>query len=147
MIRRVMAAAAAALLLTACGSDDVDGRYDAQVAQIRQAVEAGDRDGAHAAIEQLGQTAFHAHAAGDVSDDELAELAVLLDQARVQVDEALPAPAPPTTVPTTAPPTAPPPAAVAVASDDDDEDEDEEKGEKKEDRGRGGDDGEDDDDD
>lgn len=140
MIRRALAAAAAALVLVACGGDS-EGRYDAHVAQVRQAVEAGDRDAALASLEELGTSAFHAHAAGDVSDEELAELAVLLEQARTQVDEELPpAAAAPTT---TTPP--PPPAPVAEASDEGG-DEQEDKGKKKG-RGRGGDDGGDDDDD
>ena len=150
MMRRALAAAAAALLITACG-DEGEGRYDAQVAAIRQAVEAGDRDAAIASLEEVGDAAFHAHAAGDVSDQELAELAVLLDRARVQVEEELATPtttapttAPPTTTPTTAPPTttAPP----SDASDEGDGGGNDEK-EKKKDRGRGGDDGDDDDDD
>ena len=40
MIARVAAASAAALLLVACGGDST-GRYDAQVAEVREAVEAG----------------------------------------------------------------------------------------------------------
>lgn len=147
MTRRVLAVAAAALLLVACGSDDGEGRYDAQVDQVRRAVEAGDRDAALASLEELGSSAFYAHAAGDVSDEELAELDVLLDQARARLDEELPTTTTTTAAPTTTTTTTEPPAPVFDTSDEGDGDEDDEKAEKKKDRGRGGDDGDDDDDD
>ena len=121
MIARMAAAAAAALLLVACGGD-ADGRYDAQVAQVREAVEAGDRDAALAGLEQLGTTAFYAHAEGEITDEEVAEVAGLIEHARLQVDGELPAPTTPTeaTTTTTAPPTTPP---APVFDDDDDDDE------------------------
>ena len=141
MIRRLAAAIAAALLLVACGDDEA-GRWDAGVEATREAVEAGDRDAALASLEEISADARQGHAEGDVSDEELFELTALVEQARAQVDDELPAPTtttPPTTADTTPPETAPP--VVVEDSDDDDE-----KGEKKGKR-RGGDDGDDDDDD
>ena len=138
MIARVAAALAAALLLVACGGDG-DGRYDAQVDQIRQAVAAGDRDAALASLEALNADAFAAHADGDVSDEELFELTGLVEHARSQLDAELPEPTTTTTT-TTAPPTTPP--APVFHDDDDDKDE---KEDKRKDRGnrRGDDDGDD----
>lgn len=141
MIRRLAAVVAAALLLVACG-DDADGRYDAQVAEVRQAVEAGDREAALAGLEQLGTDGFYAHAAGDISDEEVAELARLIEHARTQVDQELPEPTTTTeSTTTTAPPTTPP----APVLDDDDDDKDEKPDKKDRGNGRGGDDGDDDD--
>jgi hypothetical protein len=139
-MRRALAALAVALFLAGCGDSDEPGRYDAQLAEVRQAVEAGDRDAAFASLEDVGEAAFYAHAAGDVSDEELAELAGLLHLARAQIDEALPAPS--TTTP--APTTTIPPAPVLESSDADDRDDRPGRGNG---RGRGGDDGDDDDDD
>lgn len=136
MIARLGAATAAVLLLVACGGDD-GGRWDAEVAATRDALEAGDRDAALASLEEIDADARRAHAEGEVSDEELYELTALVEQARSQLDDELPA-ATTTTPPTTPPETAPP--AVEEGSDDDD------KGEKKG-KGRGGDDGDDDDDD
>ena len=143
MMARLAAAAAAALLLVACG-DDADGRYDARVAEVRGAIEAGDREGALAALEQLGTEGFYAHAEGEITDDEVAELAGLIERARAQVDQELPPPTTTTeaTTTTTAPPTTPP---APVFDDDDDRDDDD--GKKNNGRGNGrGDDGDDDDD-
>ena len=146
MMARIGAAVAAALLVAACGGGDEDGRYDAGVAEVRQAVEAGDREAALASLEQLGADAFVAHSQGEVSEEELVELAGLLEQARVQVDDELPpstTEAPTTT--TTAPVTTAPAAVTDVTDIDDDRDDDGKKGKKDEGEGRDGDDGGDDD--
>lgn len=142
MISRLAAALAAALLLAACGGD-ADGRYDARVDEIRQAVESGDREAALATLDQLGAEAFAAHSEGEVSDEELTELAGLLEQARAQVDDELPEAA--TTTEATTTTTAPPTTLPAPVFDSDEEDEKEDKDDKKG-KGRGGDDGDDDDD-
>lgn len=142
MIARLAAAVAAAALLVACG-DDADGRYDAQVAEVRQAVEAGDREAALTSLDELGTEAFQAHAAGEVTDDELAALAGLLEHARTQLDEQLPEPTTTASTTTTAPPTTPP---APVFDDDERDDDDEKEGKGKKGKGRGGDDGDDDDD-
>ena len=143
MIARLAAAAAAGLLLVSCGGDD-GGRYDAGVQATRDAVQAGDRDAALASLDELGADALRAHADGDVSEEELAELTALVDQARAQVADELPEPTttttPSTTPSTTTAPTTTPAPAVDVADDRDDEP-------KKKGKGRGGDDGDDDDDD
>jgi hypothetical protein len=142
VIRRLAAVGAAALLLVACADEDT-GRYDAQVDQVRQAVEAGDREAALAGLEELGTDGFYAHAEGEITDEEVAELARLIEHARAQVDQELPEP---TTTTTTAPPTTPP--APVFDDDDDDKDDKDEKPDKKDrGNGRGGDDGGDDDDD
>ena len=73
MIARLGAATAAALLLVACGGDD-GGRWDAEVAATRDALEAGDRDAALASLEEIDADARRAHAEGEVSDEELYEL-------------------------------------------------------------------------
>ncbi|MFP5578557.1 MAG: hypothetical protein ACLGIZ_10015 [Acidimicrobiia bacterium] len=139
MITRLAAALVAALLLVACG-DEPDGRYDAQVDRVRSAVESGDREAALASLDELGTDAFQAHAAGEITDDELAELAALLEQARMQVDEEIPE-ATTTTTTTTAPPTTAPAPVYADSSEERDDDK-KDKG-----KGRRDDDGEDDDDD
>lgn len=144
MIARLAGAAAAGLLLVACGGDD-GGRYDAGVRATRDAVQAGDRDAALASLDELSADALRAHAAGDVSEDELEELTALVEQARAQVDDELPEA---TTTTTTTPPTttAPTttPAPVLEDADDDHGEDDDEPGKKG--KGRGGDDGGDDDD-
>lgn len=149
MIRRLAAVVAAALLLVACGDDDT-GRYDAQVDQVRQAVEAGDREAALAGLEQLGTDGFYAHAEGEITDEEVAELARLIEHARAQVDQELPEATTTTgSTTTTAPPTTPP-APVFDEGDDDEKDDKDDKDEKPDKKnrgnGRGGDDGDDDDD-
>lgn len=141
MITRLAAALVAALLLVACG-DGSDGRYDAQVDRVREAVESGDREAALASLDELGIDGFQAHAAGEVTDDELAELAALLEQARVQVDEEIPETT--TTTEATTTTTAPPAAAPTPVFEDSSEERDDKKGKGK---GRGDDDGDDDDDD
>lgn len=141
MIARLAAAIAAALLLAACGGDG-DGRWDAEVAATRAALEAGDRDGALASLEEIAADAHRAHTEGDLSDEELFELTSLVEQARAQVDVELPEPTtttPPTTADTTPPETAPP----VVVEDTDDDDDDDKRG--KRGKGRGGDDGDGDD--
>lgn len=146
MIARLAAVTTAAVLLVACGDGD-GGRYDAQVDQVRQAVQAGDREAALTSLEELNGAAFAAHAEGEVSDEELFELSALIDQARAQVDAELPEPTTTTTTTTT---TTPPASVFDAGSSDDDEEEgdDDEKEDKKKNRGngRGGDDGDDDDD-
>ncbi|MCO8126123.1 hypothetical protein NHL50_02760 [Acidimicrobiia bacterium EGI L10123] len=149
MIARLAAAVAAALLLVACG-DDADGRYDARVDEVRGAIEAGDREGALAALEQLGTEGFYAHAEGEITDDEVAELAGLIEHARAQVDQELPPPtttteATTTTTTTTTAPPATPPAPVFEDDDDDDDRDDDDKKNKGRGNGRG-EDGDDDDD-
>lgn len=151
MIARIGAVVAAALLIAACGGD-AEGRYDAQVDQVRDAVRAGDRDAALASLEQLGTEGLQAQSAGEVTDEELAQLADLLEQARAQLDEELPAPTTTTeTTTTTAPPATPPPEPAFVPERDHDLDEDSDgdddgKKGKVPGKGRGGDDGGDDDD-
>jgi hypothetical protein len=156
VISRLAAAVAAALLFVACGEEAADGRYDAQVAEVRRAVEAGDRDVALVALDDLATTAFSAHAEGQISDAELAELDVLLTRARAQVDEELPesttttsTAAPTPTTSTTDPPTTPAPvfdAADERGKDDDKRGKDDKPGKKNKPKGPGGDDGDDDDD-
>ncbi len=116
---------AVSLVATACG-DDGPGRFDADVTAVRDAVEAGDRDAALEAIDALTYGALEAHAEGDVDDAELTQLDGLLSDARILVDQRLPAPTTTTTTATTttAPPPPPPP-------DDDDDDEDEGRGNSK----------------
>lgn len=138
MIARLAAALVAALLLVACS--DEPGRYDAQVDRVRSAVRSGDRQAALASLDELGTDAFQAHAAGEITDDELAALAALLEQARMQVDEEIPE-ATTTTTTTTAPPTTAPAPVHADSSEERDDDK-KDKG-----KGRGDDDGDDDDDD
>lgn len=133
--RRLAAVTTAAVLLVACGDGD-GGRYDAQVDQVRQAVQAGDREAALTSLEELNGAAFAAHADGEVSDEDLFELSALVDQARAQVDAELPEPTTTTTTTTTTTP----PAAVFDAGSSDEGDDDDEKEDKKKNRGNGRDD-------
>lgn len=142
MIARLAAATAAVLLLVACGGDG--GRYDAGVQATRDAIQAGDRDAALASLDELSADALRAFAEGDVSEEELAEVTALVEQARTQVDDELPEPTTTTTPPTTAAPTTTPAPVLDVDDDDDRGEDDEKPGEKG--KGRGDDDGGDDDD-
>ncbi|HEU5085639.1 MAG TPA: hypothetical protein VFU14_20025 [Acidimicrobiales bacterium] len=115
---RIAGIAVTVLVATACGGDDI-GIFDEQVAEVRDAVEGGDRDAALAAIDDLAVFALAAHEEGEVDDTELQELAALIDHARAQVDAELPEPTT-TTVTTTTTTTAPPP----PPDEDDEDDED-----------------------
>lgn len=143
MITRLAAAAAAAFLVAACGADEA-GRYDAHVGEVREAVEAGDRQGALASLEEISTSALDAHRGGEVSDEELYELASLIELARAQVDEALPeAATTPEATTSTAPTTTTAPVPIPGSAGDDEDDDDEKKNKGKG-KGRGGDDGDDD---
>lgn len=125
-MRRAAALAAAALLLVACG-DGGGGRFGDRTDAVRSAVESGDRAGALASLDEIALEGLEAHAAGDLSDAEVQELAALVEQGRALVDETLPEPTT-TTEATTTTTTAPPP----VFDEDDDDDDDDKPG-----RGKG----------
>lgn len=147
MIARLSTALAAALLVAACGADD-GGRFDEQVAEVREAVEAGDREAATSSLEELRTTAFAAHAEGELGDEALFELTGLVDRAQAQLDDELPEPTTTTTeAPTTTAPPTTPPAPVFEADSEPDEGKDD-KGDEGKGKGKGknDDDGGDDDD-
>lgn len=130
---RIAGVALTVLVATACGGDDV-GIFDEQVGEVRAAVEAGDRDAALTAIDDLAVLALGAHEEGAIDDAELQEVAALVDHARSQVADELPEPTTTTTSTTTT--TEPPPPVL----DDDDDDEDEGRGKGKKGKGDDGDD-------
>lgn len=131
MIRRAVALAAAAIVLVSCGGAG-EGRFDDRADAVRQAVEAGDRESALAALDEIALQGLEAHAAGELTDAEVDELARLVDQGRALVDEELPAPT--TTTEATTTTTEPPPPVHDDDDEDDDDDDDDEKGKGK---GRG----------
>lgn len=110
VVRRGLAASALAvgtLGLVACGDDG--GRFDDQVAEVRTAIDAGDHAGAEAALENLAVAALGAHQAGELSDDEVAEIASLIESSRALLGEVVPPATTTTASTTTAPPTTTPP--------------------------------------
>lgn len=137
---RLAAAVLAAAALTGCGGDD-GGRFDEQVQRVREAVQAGDRDAAHEALDQIAMLGLDAGAAGELADTEVQELAQLVDQGRGFVDEELPPP-PTTTTTTVDRPDAEAGGVETVPTDDPEDDDegwwaDDEGDEDGDDRGRG----------
>lgn len=116
MTRRAAALAAAALALAACGGGG-GGRFDDQADAVRTAVASGDRSSALAALDEIALKGLEAHAAGDLTDGEVAELGQLVEQGRGLVDDQLPEPTTTTTTTTTTEPPAP-----FVSDDEDDDD-------------------------
>lgn len=102
------AAALAATLGLACGGGD-DGRFDAEVAEIRSAVDDGDRTAALQALDDLVLKALAARDEGALSDEDLAEVAALVDSSRALVTQTTPKPGPPPTTASTTTTTTPPP--------------------------------------
>ncbi len=120
---RIATAAAAVLIATivaGCG-DGTDGRFDARVDQARTAIDAGDRAGALEALDGLALEGLAAHDDGAITDDELAELASLIDSVRSLVDEVVPEPVADSTTTTTTSSTAtssPPPPTTEPPDDE-----------------------------
>ena len=86
-------------------------RFDAQVAEVRSAVDRGDRTAALQSLEDVALAALAAHDRGDITDDELAELAALVEVEPGPGRSGHPRPAVPettTTTTTTAPTTTTP---------------------------------------
>ena len=144
MIPRLAVAIAAALLLVACGGDGAVGTTPASRPPVTPSGPATATPRSPPSMSS-GPTRSRAHADGDVSAEELAELTALVDQARAQIDAELPEPTTTTTEPPSTTTEPPPPAPVLDVSDDDDDDD--KPGKRRPGRGRGGDDGDDDDDD
>ena len=92
---------------TACGNQD-GGRFDASVAEVRAAVDAGDRAGALDALDRLARDGLVAYEHGDIDDGKLQEMASLIDSSRTLVDQVLPGAT--TTAPATTTTAPPPPA-------------------------------------
>ncbi len=93
--------------LTACGHSD-PGRFDAGVAEVRAAVDAGDRAGALDALDRLARDGLVAYQDDAIDEDQVQEMAQLIDSSRALIDEVLPADsvtASPATTTVTAPPT------------------------------------------
>lgn len=147
MKRNTMVWAGAVLAVSAtlgfgCGSDD--GRFDASVAEVRTAVDDGDRTAAMQALEDLALEALAARENGDIDDEELSEVARLIESSQALVGQLTPrAPsasvAPPSTeATTTTSPPAPAPAQQDADNDEDDgKDDGKDDGEGKGDKGRG----------
>lgn len=108
------------LTVAACGGSDASGTFDATVAEVRAAVDRGDRDAAVAELDSLAVEALAAHEAGQLSDGELDEVARLIESSHRQLDALLPTTTSTTTTTTT----------TTVQSDDDDDD-DHTKGKRK----------------
>ncbi len=109
--RRAAAALAGILLLAvstaACGHGGAS-RFDASVAEVRAAVDAGDRAGALDALDRLASDGMAAYQQGAIDDGDLEEMASLIDSSRALVDQALPNATTTTAAPTTTATTAPP---------------------------------------
>ncbi len=83
-------------------------RFDASVAEVRAAVDAGDRAGALDALDRLASDGLVAYQQGAIDDGDLQEMASLIESSRALVDQALPAATSTTAAPTTTTTTAPP---------------------------------------
>lgn len=115
MIRRAVVLTVAAVVLASCGDDG--GRFDDGAEAVREAVQSGDRSGALSALDEIALQGLEAHAAGDLTDAEIDELAELVEQGRALVDQELPEPTTTTEATTTTTTTEPTP---SVTDDDDD---------------------------
>jgi hypothetical protein len=143
MRRRALALTAGALLLAACGGDD-GGRFDAEVSKARAAVEAGDREAALAAFDEIAVEALGAGQSGEIEEAELQEIAALVQQGRMLVGEELPGATTTAEAPTTT--TTDAPVVVQASPDDggddrddkDDDERDERDGDRDEGKGRRG---------
>ena len=109
---------AGALLFAGCGSDDGDGAFDASVAEVRAAVADGDADRATDALDGLALHALAAHEDGTIDDDELSEVAELIESSKSLVDDIVPTTSTSTTSTTTTT------TVVFEGDDGDDEDDD-----------------------
>ena len=84
-------ALAAGLLFAACGgAGDSDGTFDDAVAEVRAAVEDGDAERATSALDGLALQALAAHDEGTIDDDELSEVAELIESSKRLVGEVVP---------------------------------------------------------
>ena len=93
-----------AMFAAGCGADDDSGRFDDAVAQVRAAVDAGDREAATNGLDVVAFQALAAHDEGAIDGEELAEVAELIESSRLLVADIVPAPtttARPTTTTTT----------------------------------------------
>ena len=100
--RRAAAVLVAVLLAStaaACGNGGAS-RFDASVAEVRAAVDAGDRAGALDALDRLAREGLVAYQQGAIDKGELQDMASLIDSSRTLVDQAIPT-ATNTTAPTT----------------------------------------------
>jgi hypothetical protein len=91
--RRTLAALvlAAGALLAACGGGGSgDGAFDDAVAEVRAAVEDGDAERATTALDGLALQALAAHDEGTIDDDELSEVAELIESSKGLVGEIVP---------------------------------------------------------
>ena len=79
--------AASFVLVAGCGGGASDGRFDATVAEVRAAVDAGDHDRASGALDALALEAVAAEQDGAIDDAELAEVTQLVASSRQLVDE------------------------------------------------------------
>jgi len=140
VIPRLAALVAAGALLAACGGSD-EGRFDDAVADVRAAVESGDREQALERLDGIALLATAAGQEGELEPSEVEEVASLVAQGRALVDQQLP-PETTTTTEAPAPPTTQSVGDVLDGGEDGDDDEDDGK------KGRGkgkGDDGDGDD--
>ncbi|WP_436794162.1 hypothetical protein [Actinospongicola halichondriae] len=103
----IACATLAVVVLGACG--DGGGRFDPQVDAVRSAVDAGDRDAAELALDELAFAAGAAASEGDLSDAAHQEIVESIASSRALLDEAVPTTAAPTTTTTTTAPAPTPP--------------------------------------
>lgn len=122
---RGVAAVLTAIVVTGCGGTD-EGAFDAEVADVRSAIEAGDHQAANDALDTLAMHALAAHDEGNVSEAELAELSQLIESSRALLDQVVPPPTTTTTT-TTSTTTEPPPPTEVEEEDDGDKDDDDDK--------------------
>lgn len=125
------AAVLTASVVIGCGGSD-EGAFDAEVAEVRSAVESADHEAANEALDALAMRALAARDEGTVSEAELGELSQLIESSRALVDQVVP---PPSTTTTTEPP--PPPSTEADDKDEDKDDDDKDDDDDEKDKGKG----------
>lgn len=141
MKHRRLWARGGAVVLTAsivmgCGGSD-EGAFDAEVADVRSAVESGDHQAATEALDALAMRALAARDQGTISEAELGELSQLIESSRALLDQIVP---PPTTTSTTTTSTTtepPPPSTEGDDGDEDDDKDEEDKDDDEDEKGNG----------
>lgn len=111
----------AAVLVAGCG-DGGGGAFDAEIAEVRAAVESGDHEAADDALDALAMRSLAARDDGTISEAELAELSELIESSRALLDQVVPTSTTSTTSTTTTEP--PPPTTEAKDGDDGDDEKD-----------------------
>ncbi len=89
LLLRVLAVFGVVLLVASCGGEERS-RIDAAVDDARQAIDDGDRAAAERALDAIALEALAARNAGTLDDDEVAQIADLVESSKTLLDDVVP---------------------------------------------------------